>query len=80
MNNALKVVINEFGAPENMQIVSMELPNPAAGEVQLRHTAIGFNFIDIYQRKGVYPLPLPTGSRPRSGWRGRNGGRGRHRI
>jgi NADPH2:quinone reductase len=32
-----------------------------AGEVRVRQTAIGFNFIDIYQRKGIYPLPLPTG-------------------
>ncbi|KYZ75414.1 quinone oxidoreductase [Anaerosporomusa subterranea] len=44
-----------------MKIVSAELPEPAAGEVQLRQTALGFNFIDVYQRKGVYPLPLPTG-------------------
>ena len=56
-----KVIVTEFGAPENMKIVPIELPDPIAGEVQLRQTAIGFNFIDIYQRKGVYPLPLPTG-------------------
>lgn len=61
MKTARKVIITEFGAPEKMQIVSVELPAPAAGEVQLRQTAIGFNFIDVYQRKGVYPLPLPTG-------------------
>ena len=61
MQTARKIIITEFGAPEKMQIVSAELPQPAAGEVQLRQTAIGLNFIDIYQRKGVYPLPLPTG-------------------
>ena len=61
MKKSRKVIITEFGAPENMQIVSAELPAPATGEVQLRQTAIGLNFIDIYQRKGVYPLPLPTG-------------------
>ena len=61
MRTARKVIVTEFGAPEKMQIVSAELPAPAAGEVQLRQTAIGLNFIDIYQRKGVYPLPLPTG-------------------
>ena len=61
MKTARKVIVTEFGAPEKMQIVSAELPAPAAGEVQLRQTAIGLNFIDIYQRKGVYPLPLPTG-------------------
>ena len=61
MTIARKVLIEEFGSPDNMKIVSVELPAPAAGEVQLRQTAIGLNFIDIYQRKGVYPLPLPTG-------------------
>ncbi|MEI7614248.1 MAG: quinone oxidoreductase [Betaproteobacteria bacterium] len=61
MKTARKVIITEFGAPEVMSIQTVDLPEPAAGEVQLRQTAIGFNFIDIYQRKGVYPLPLPTG-------------------
>ena len=61
MKIARKVLIEEFGSPDNMKIVSVELPSPAAGEVQLRQTAIGLNFIDIYQRKGVYPLQLPTG-------------------
>jgi NADPH2:quinone reductase len=61
MKTARKVIITEFGAPETMKIVSVELPSPAAGEVRLRQTALGFNFIDVYQRKGVYPLPLPTG-------------------
>ena len=44
-----------------MKLVATDLPAPAAGEIQLKQTAIGLNFIDIYQRKGVYPLPLPTG-------------------
>lgn len=61
MKTARKVIITEFGEPEKMKIVSSELPEPAMGEVQLRQTAIGFNFIDVYQRKGVYPLALPTG-------------------
>ena len=61
MQTARKVILTEFGAPEAMRIVSADLPEPSAGEVRLRQTAIGFNFIDIYQRKGVYPLALPTG-------------------
>lgn len=61
MKNARRVLITEFGPPENMKIVSSQLPEPSAGEVQIRQTAIGLNFIDIYQRRGVYPLPLPTG-------------------
>ena len=61
MKIARKVIITEFGIPEKMKVVLTELPSPTAGEVQLRQTALGFNFIDVYQRKGVYPLPLPTG-------------------
>ncbi len=61
MKTARKVIITEFGAPEVMKLSTVELPPPAADEVQLRQTAMGFNFIDVYQRKGVYPLPLPTG-------------------
>jgi len=61
MKTARKVIITEFGAPQVMTLQNVDLPAPAANEVQLRQTAIGFNFIDIYQRKGIYPLPLPTG-------------------
>src|SRR5512136_2963044 len=61
MKTARAVRIEEFGGPEKMSVKTVELPHPGAGEVQLRQTAIGFNFIDVYQRKGIYPLPLPTG-------------------
>ena len=61
MRTARQVMITEFGAPEVMKIEKLDLQDPAPNEVQLRQTAIGFNFIDVYQRKGVYPLPLPTG-------------------
>lgn len=61
MQKSRKIIITAFGGPEKLQLVTEELPEPAEGEVQLRQTAIGFNFIDVYQRKGVYPLPLPTG-------------------
>lgn len=39
----------------------LDLPVPGPGEVQIRHTAIGFNFQDIYTRSGMYPAPMPTG-------------------
>ena len=55
------VVITEFGAPQVMSVRTEELPPPAAGEAQLRQTAIGFNYIDVYQRKGIYQIPLPGG-------------------
>lgn len=53
--------LSAFGGPEVMRFETVVLPPPAAGEVQLRQTAIGFNYIDVYQRSGKYPLPLPTG-------------------
>ncbi len=61
MTEARTAVITEFGPPDVIRIVRQDVPPPGAGEVQLRQTAVGFNFIDIYQRKGAYPLPLPTG-------------------
>jgi NADPH:quinone reductase len=53
--------IDAFGGSEQMRMESIELPAPGRGELQLRHTAIGLNFIDIYERTGLYPLPLPSG-------------------
>jgi NADPH2:quinone reductase len=53
--------IQKFGPPSVISVVDEDVSAPASGEVLLRQTAIGFNFIDIYQRQGVYPLPLPTG-------------------
>lgn len=61
MRAVRQVIIREFGAPEVMKIETGDLPEPAPNQVRLRQTAMGFNFIDVYQRKGVYPLPLPTG-------------------
>jgi len=53
--------IHETGGPEVLRYEDVELPPPAAGEVRVRHTAIGVNFIDTYHRSGLYKLPLPTG-------------------
>ena len=61
MTQARAIQLTEFGSPDVMKLVTVDLPAPAAGEVQLRQTAIGFNYIDIYQRSGKYPLPTPTG-------------------
>lgn len=61
MDSTRQIILNELGAPELMQLQSVPLPPPGPGEVQLRQTAIGFNYIDIYQRSGSYPLPTPTG-------------------
>ena len=47
------------GGPEVLQLRSVDLPAPAPGEVTVRHAAIGLNFIDVYQRTGLYPNTLP---------------------
>src|SRR5580693_5949437 len=49
------------GGPEVLEWKDVELPPPAEGEVRVRHTAVGVNFIDTYHRSGLYKLPLPTG-------------------
>jgi len=49
------------GGPEVLEYKDIDLAPPATGQVRVKHTAIGVNFIDIYQRSGLYPLPLPSG-------------------
>lgn len=57
-----RVIIRKPGGPEALEVVSEEVPEPGAGQVRVRHTAIGLNFIDTYHRSGLYPLPsLPHG-------------------
>ncbi|HYF59010.1 MAG TPA: zinc-binding dehydrogenase, partial [Burkholderiaceae bacterium] len=53
--------IEKTGGPEVMQFVDVELGPPGPGEAQVRHRAIGLNFIDCYFRSGLYPMPLPAG-------------------
>ena len=55
------LVIEEFGGPEVLQWQDVEPGSPGEGEVLIRHTAVGLNFIDTYQRTGLYPLELPCG-------------------
>src|SRR5689334_22753503 len=57
-----KVVrFSQTGGPEVLRLEEAAIGDPAAGEVRIRHTAIGVNFIDTYHRSGLYPLPLPSG-------------------
>lgn len=53
--------IEATGGPEVIQWIDVDLPDPAPGEVRVRHTAVGLNFIDVYHRTGAYPVPLPGG-------------------
>lgn len=52
---------DKTGGSDVLKLETVELPAPAQGEVRLRHTAIGVNFIDTYHRSGLYPVPLPSG-------------------
>jgi len=53
--------IHETGGPEKMRWEAIHVGPPAAGEVLVRNTAVGVNFIDTYHRSGLYPVPLPAG-------------------
>ncbi len=55
------IKFHQPGGPEVMQYEEFNLEAPAAGEVRIRHTAIGLNYIDTYHRSGAYPVPLPSG-------------------
>eukprot|EP01037_Dinobryon_pediforme_P026477 gene26477-29013_t len=61
MTSARAVRFETVGGPEVLQVVSLDVPAPGPGEAQVRQTAIGFNYIDVYQRMGIYKLPLPSG-------------------
>lgn len=50
---------HQTGGPEVLQWESIEVPPPAAGEAQVRHHAVGLNYIDTYHRTGLYKMPLP---------------------
>ncbi len=55
------VRVHKTGGPEVLSYEDVDLPPPAPGQVRVRHTVIGVNFIDTYHRAGLYPLPLPAG-------------------
>ena len=56
---SLAIQIRQNGGPEELQLVEVQVGDPAAGEIRVRHHAIGLNFIDVYQRTGLYPFPMP---------------------
>ena len=49
------------GGPEVLVSEEVEVGKPGPGEARIRHTAVGLNFVDIYYRKGIYPIQLPSG-------------------
>jgi NADPH2:quinone reductase len=60
MYKADVIRIHKHGGPEEMLFEQMDLPAPGAGQVRLRQTAVGLNFIDVYTRTGLYPGPTPA--------------------
>jgi len=53
------IQISEFGGPEVLRLVDVTVGDPGPGQVRVRHHACGINFIDVYQRTGLYQNPLP---------------------
>ncbi len=53
------IQIDQNGGPEQMKTVTVDVGDPGPGEIRVRHKAIGLNFIDVYQRSGLYPFPMP---------------------
>jgi len=56
---SLTVQIAQHGGPEAMKLVDLPVGQPGPGEIRIRHKAIGLNYIDVYQRTGLYPFPMP---------------------
>ena len=56
---AKAIQIQQPGGPEMIKLVDVAVGEPGPGEVRIRHQACGLNFIDVYQRTGLYPLPMP---------------------
>jgi NADPH2:quinone reductase len=59
---AMKAIrIHRNGGPEELRLEDVSVAAPGPGEALVKQTAIGVNFIDVYHRTGLYPLPLPSG-------------------
>ncbi len=54
------ILMHENGGPEKMQLEDVEVGSPGPGQVKIKHTAIGLNFIDVYTRSGLYQTPMPN--------------------
>ncbi|MGH6994963.1 MAG: alcohol dehydrogenase catalytic domain-containing protein, partial [Stellaceae bacterium] len=52
---------HQNGGPEVLKWEEVQVGKPGPGEARVRHTAVGLNFMDIYNRTGIYPSPLPSG-------------------
>ncbi|SFB01186.1 NADPH2:quinone reductase [Poseidonocella pacifica] len=59
MATARTVIIRKHGGPEEFEIETREVGDPGPGEIRIRHEVAGLNFIDAYQRSGLYPMEMP---------------------
>jgi len=53
------ILIDQHGGPEQLKLVTVSVGEPGPDEIRIRHHAVGLNFIDVYQRSGLYPMTLP---------------------
>ncbi len=53
------IVVREYGGPDVLKLEDLEVQLPGPGQIKIRNRAIGLNFVDVYQRTGLYKLPLP---------------------
>ena len=60
MSKAIR--FHKTGGPEVLQLDEVSVGEPGPGQARVRHTAIGVNFLDTYQRSGLYPIQLPSGA------------------
>ena len=56
---AKAIRFHKAGGPEVLQLDDVQVGDPGQGQVRIKHTAIGVNYVDTYQRSGLYPMPLP---------------------
>ena len=56
---ARAIVVHELGGPEQLRFEEVDVPAPGPGQIKLKSHAIGLNFIDVYQRTGLYKVALP---------------------
>ncbi|MDU1694198.1 MAG: alcohol dehydrogenase catalytic domain-containing protein, partial [Bradyrhizobium sp.] len=59
MTSAIR--FHKTGGPEVLVWEDVTVGKPGPGEARIRHTAVGLNFVDIYNRSGLYPVQLPSG-------------------
>src|SRR3979411_2443621 len=74
MTHAIR--FHKTGGPEVLVWEEVEVGKPGPGQARIRHTAVGLNFVDIYNRSGLYPGQLPSGLGGEAAGGAEEGGRG----